>query len=501
MTGKEVAGIRENDFEKNRQIWIKFARTACMVCLGLTVMASAALADESEPAEQTSEESSFVDVVKNVSSTIDGIKTMVLENEKKDIFQKDDGPGDLGSLVTDLAESATAVTVKNAVSGAEEQAYESVRGARDFLSSNSDVNGAVKEAASGPRSAIDSAYDFAEEQVSNNRPTVADTQGKDIRVYTSIGDSVQSGCGLEEYATYGQIVVANENIRGSAPVLVGRAIGADKVNQLHMPGARSTEIRYILDDEYDGDWITDGQSYYLSDGVLGKEHLDSWKEEYQNAVRESDVVVLDFGFNDFWVPWYGAMYDVAGDGRLPWDDMTPWERVERMGSFGALADTLASVGRAYIFNPTNWWIYDLKFADSILKFAVDYPVNCFAITDSIYDLNPDATLLICIGYNPMEGWDLVPAWDDNLVGDVLGVVFAAHDIAKIAAFLSYPGEAALVDMRHVDVITDNTMIFVFEKMTIDDTGFNPHPTVRGSEQVASQILKALGRGTPYATID
>ena len=472
-----------------------------MVCLGLTVMASAALADESEPAEQTSEESSFVDVVKNVSSTIDGIKTMVLENEKKDIFQKDDGPGDLGSLVTDLAESATAVTVKNAVNGAEEQAYESVRETRSFLSSNSDVNGAVKEAASGPRSAIDSAYDFAEEQVSNNRPTVADTQGKDIRVYTSIGDSVQSGCGLEEYATYGQIVVANENIRGSAPVLVGRAIGADKVNQLHMPGARSTEIRYILDDEYDGDWITDGQSYYLSDGVLGKEHLDSWKEEYQNAVRESDVVVLDFGFNDFWVPWYGAMYDVAGDGRLPWDDMTPWERVERMGSFGALADTLASVGRAYIFNPTNWWIYDLKFADSILKFAVDYPVNCFAITDSIYDLNPDATLLICIGYNPMEGWDLVPAWDDNLVGDVLGVVFAAHDIAKIAAFLSYPGEAALVDMRHVDVITDNTMIFVFEKMTIDDTGFNPHPTVRGSEQVASQILKALGRGTPYATID
>lgn len=501
MTGKEVAGIRENDFEKNRQIWIKFARTACMVCLGLTVMASAALADESEPAEQTSEDSSFVDVVKNVSSTIDGIKTMVLENEKKDIFQKDDGPRDLGSLVTDLAESATAVTVKNAVSGAEEQAYESVRETRSFLSSNSDVNGAVKEAASGPRSAIDSAYDFAEEQVSNNRPTVADTQGKDIRVYTSIGDSVQSGCGLEEYATYGQIVVANENIRGSAPVLVGRAIGADKVNQLHMPGARSTEIRYILDDEYDGDWITDGQSYYLSDGVLGKEHLDSWKEEYQNAVRESDVVVLDFGFNDFWVPWYGAMYDVAGDGRLPWDDMTPWERVERMGSFGALADTLASVGRAYIFNPTNWWIYDLKFADSILKFAVDYPVNCFAITDSIYDLNPDATLLICIGYNPMEGWDLVPAWDDNLVGDVLGVVFAAHDIAKIAAFLSYPGEAALVDMRHVDVITDNTMIFVFEKMTIDDSGFNPHPTVRGSEQVASQILKALGRGTPYATID
>ena len=365
MTGKEVAGIRENDFEKNRQIWIKFARTACMVCLGLTVMASAALADESEPAEQNSEESSFVDVVKNVSSTIDGIKTMVLENEKKDIFQKDDGPGDLGSLVTDLAESATAVTVKNAVSGAEEQAYESVRETRSFLSSNSDVNGAVKEAASGPRSAIDSAYDFAEEQVSNNRPTVADTQGKDIRVYTSIGDSVQSGCGLEEYATYGQIVVANENIRGSAPVLVGRAIGADKVNQLHMPGARSTEIRYILDDEYDGDWITDGQSYYLSDGVLGKEHLDSWKEEYQNAVRESDVVVLDFGFNDFWVPWYGAMYDVAGDGRLPWDDMTPWERVERMGSFGALADTLVSVGRAYIFNPTNWWIYDLKFADSI----------------------------------------------------------------------------------------------------------------------------------------
>ena len=173
-----------------------------MVCVGLTVMASAALADEAEPAAVNTEEATFVDVVKNVSSTLDGIRTVVLGNEKKDIFQKNEEAKDLGSLITGLAENATAVTVKNAVSGAEEQAYESVRGARDFLSSNSDVNGAVKEAASGPRSAIDSVYDFAEEQVANSKSTVADTAGRDIQVYTSIGDSVQSGCGLEEYATY-----------------------------------------------------------------------------------------------------------------------------------------------------------------------------------------------------------------------------------------------------------------------------------------------------------
>ena len=146
-----------------------------MVCVGLTVMASAALADEAEPAAVNTEEATFVDVVKNVSSTLDGIKTVVLGNEKKDIFQKNEEAKDLGSLITGLAENATAVTVKNAVSGAEEQAYESVRGARDFLSSNSDVNGAVKEAASGPRSAIDSVYDFAEEQVANSKSTVADT--------------------------------------------------------------------------------------------------------------------------------------------------------------------------------------------------------------------------------------------------------------------------------------------------------------------------------------
>ena len=67
--------------EKNWKGWKTFARTACMVCVGLTVMASAALADEAEPAAVNTEEATFVEVDKNVSSTLDGLRTVGIENE------------------------------------------------------------------------------------------------------------------------------------------------------------------------------------------------------------------------------------------------------------------------------------------------------------------------------------------------------------------------------------------------------------------------------------
>lgn len=457
-------------------------------CAGLfaVILTGGALAEE--PAGETS------DVLVNVSAGVDGIKRDLLGEPHRALseFGWDD------SALDNQIQDTVGAAVGSAAGSAFTQVSSSVKGIQDFLGSNEGVNDAMHTISSAPRSALDAGYDYVLKQTKDQVGSTS-RAGQPIRVYTSIGDSVQSGCGLEEYFTYGRFVVANKNIAGSAPMLIGDATGAT-VHQLHVPGARAGEIRYILDDDYDGDWITDGQSYYLSDGELGRENLDSWKDEYRRAVQEADVVALDVSFNDYWVPWYGAMYDVAQDGRLPWDDWTPWGRIRCIGPMGALADTLASVGRAYALQPLKAWKYDLKFADSVGKFFVDYPVNLKATADSIYRLNPDATLLLFVGYNPMQDWDLVPAWDDNLVGDLLGVIFAAHDIAKVWVAVTYPGDAVLVDARGIDVITDQTMLFVFERMSIDDSGFNPHPTVQGSRQLAGKALDALGQDNPYVAV-
>ena len=79
----------------------------------------------------------------------------------------------------------------------------------------------------------------------------------EVKHYTSLGDSVESGLGLQDYyakfvngESVGSPLVANTVVDGSAPDLVADALGAE-AHQYHMPGARTSELLYMLDpDEY-----------------------------------------------------------------------------------------------------------------------------------------------------------------------------------------------------------------------------------------------------------
>ena len=443
----------------------------CVAGIAVTVLSCGALADDT----------AFYDGVNAVMVPVDAVdsfKNDLLSDPKKDITPSGQDDDVLSAVV-------------KAVSTAFEDWYlnEAKPSVQDALGSNPGVNEAIKNVTAVPKTAMDNAAAAAADAVNSNADMDA-IKSQDIKVYTSIGDSVQSGWGLPGYLAYDRWIVANEDTAGSAPQLVGEMLGA-KVNQLHAPGARSNEIRYILDDRYNGDWVTDGQSYVLSDGVLGRDNLDSWKPVYREAIAESDVVVVDVGFNDFWVPFYGALLDTADDGRLPWDQMTEAERIQNYGQLGTMVENFAALGRAYATHPWNWWKYNWKFADMLVNFWAGLPPQIFGIMNGIYAINPDATVVVCGGYNPMEDWDLVPAWDDNLVGDALGLIFITHDIAKMAAVATYPGNAVYVDLRGCDIVTDNTMLFIYEKMSMDDSGFNPHPTETGSRQMAEKIVAAI----------
>ena len=439
-------------------------------------MSCGALADEAQP------DTGVYDAVNAIMApfnAVDSFKNDLLADPKKPL--EPSGQDD----------DVLAGVVKNVTTGFENwylnDAKPAVQGA---LGSNPLVNEAIKATCASSKSAMDSAALNAADAVNSTKDMDA-IRAKEVNVYTSIGDSVQSGWGLPNYMAYNTRIVANQNIGGSTPMLVGEKLGGVKVNQLHAPGARSNELRYILDDNYNGDWVTDGQSYALSDGVLGRDSLDSWKPQYREAIAESDVIVVDVGFNDFWIPFYGALLDTAEDGRLPWDQMTEAERIENYGQLGTLVENFASVGRAYATHPWNWWKYNWKFSDMLVNFWGGFPPQIFGIMNGIHEINPNATVVVCGGYNPMEGWDLVPAWDDNLVGSALGLIFATHDVAKMAAVATYPGNAVYVDLRGVDINMGNTMLFIYEKMSMDNSGFNPHPTQEGAYQMADKIVAAI----------
>ena len=289
--------------------------------------------------------------------------------------------------------------------------------------------------------------------------------------YVSIGDSVMSGWGLDDYKARGTYIVANENVEGSTPVLVGNGLGG-KTTQLHMPGVRTNEVLYMLDDNY-SDWALDAGMYNdLSNGTYSKEELDSKKELYRESIRNADVITLDVGFNDIWAGWAAPVYEIFNDFKDP--NVSLDAQLAKTPEYAAhLVDGFVGGGLA----------------------GISYAINYKRITDEIYKLNPDATLVITGGYNPEDKWsveDLIPGVeiDDRLIETACQVYWDVRDIPKKVIALTYPGEAVYVDLAGTEVQMGHVQVGGISQ---DQYGIDPHATANGNIEMSTRILKGLGQ--------
>ena len=315
--------------------------------------------------------------------------------------------------------------------------------------------------------------------------------------YVSIGDSCGSGLGLPQYVALSkerkQRWIACEKIEGSYPTLVAKAVGATNFGQYHFPGARTADIRYLLDEHYYADWVLLGQAMYLSNGVVSKANLDSYREEVTAAIRNADLITIDVGINDVWLPVIAAIYDIAEKGRVLERQLTIPELVAEYGSIATVVDNAASFVRAWT-NPLTWPGNILKLSSALIKWVIDYQVNTTAIMNRIRQLNPKATVVVCGLYNPVYHWDLIPFSGDHFFEHILQPYYSALNLKKRADALFYWGDARYVPMDDIELFSDGFAIPLFE-FTIEDggvIGYNPHPTLEGAKQQAKNILNALG---------
>ena len=343
------------------------------------------------------------------------------------------------------------------------------------------------------------AYDSGANMFNRGYDTVINAKNKirgyedinpdDVHVYTSIGDSVESGFGLDQYNQTGVMVLQDANISGSAPDLVGKALGAETINQLHMPGARTNELLYILDDGALPDFVNKGIESSLSNGGYDIETLHAKRDQYIDAIKSSDVITLDIGMNDLWAPVVGAFYNIAQDGI----DLTPGQTIvdnyENYGSFWTGANFMVKFISAIATNPDKWGYYVGNVGEGLIKWCTDYLINYPLIMLKIYELNPDATLCVVGGYNPIDDWDLIPGMDDNLAQYVGQAFYDVRDLTKRLWVGLYPGKAVYVDSRGTEIQADSTR---FVSPTLNTEGYTPHPTYEGAKHQANGILGALG---------
>ena len=263
--------------------------------------------------------------------------------------------------------------------------------------------------------------------------------------YTSLGDSVESGLGLQDYyakfvngESNGSPLVANTVVDGSAPDLVADALGAE-CHQYHMPGARTSEFLYLLDpDEYF--WAMDpitpigidpmqGLESALSSGQYSPDALKALSPKVREDIANSEVVTLDVGWNDWW-----SMIAEGG----------------------------------------------------FIRSNIQYML----LLKEINEINPDAELVLVGGYNPFNGWDIFPGMDDNIFSyGAQALQDIGLNLQKSLVCLLYPGKCTYADTRGTEIQQSRPSVF---GVSLDDMGIDPHPTEEGAKHQANGILEALG---------
>lgn len=309
-------------------------------------------------------------------------------------------------------------------------------------------------------------------------------------VYTALGDSASSGFGLPDYAQYQSLVVYGKRIKGSYADLLAGSLGCSKVYPYGVSGIRSSELRYLLDNTYHGDYILDRDMPTMSNGMITRDILKPKRSEYQKAVREADLITLDIGFDDIWVPTIACIYDIAADGRFDNADAgkTISEKVAEYGSAEVVLDNAFSYLRAWLSNPIKWAYYWDSWALTVTKWVADFSINYNAIVRAIYRLNPDVTVIALGCYNPCSGWDILP--DDRAIEHLVQPYYDYVNAQKTAAEAEYR-TYHYVELRNVDLINKKTTLPLYENLTLDGSGFNPHPTEKGHQQICDAILSEL----------
>lgn len=280
-------------------------------------------------------------------------------------------------------------------------------------------------------------------------------------VYTVLGDSIPAGYSLPGFWEASKWDADWPVVHGSYPEYVGKAIGAKVIHQDAHIGLRSTDLRYLLCDDYAGDiavgWRVPTTDQYRTVDPTG---LAKVRKQYYNDVKSADVITLGIGINDLTIPG-GIVDNVQRENRLllqqHWGDM--------LNTAYHLVDNTA---------------YMSKVTTLLFGFYRNYMANFDAIIQRIKQINPTAKVLVIGYYNAAQ---------DAFIKGALPVDIGMLVTPAINAFNSHAAGAAAgngytyVKMEHIDT-------FFCDRTSVGYLNDN-HPTLVGHKQMADKILKAL----------
>ncbi len=260
--------------------------------------------------------------------------------------------------------------------------------------------------------------------------------------YVALGDSITAGYPLPGFGWQDVHKAKWKLIPNSYAWRVSRAVRAKETSQMAKPGWRTVEMRTMLDKSYPGDTMM-RETLPLEEGStsqLDQKALKKLRHQYRLAIKNADLITVQFGSNDAWKP--------------------------------------IQVGRNNLDDPA----YVAQIAGIGATCVAGFKVNFDEIIRSIRKLNPDAKLIVVGIYNPFANGALDLGPFTLEYGKVL------TDVIKVAnAYMEY-GCPYADQYEFADVMGIETLNAHHGS---PDYVNDPHPTVKGHRQIANKVLAEL----------
>ncbi len=260
-----------------------------------------------------------------------------------------------------------------------------------------------------------------------------DRNGKPVKKIVMLGDSIAAGFSLPDYDRRGVYCLQNKRVKGSFGDIVATKLGVTGKNYTPYvsPGFRTKEIRVFLENDYEGDFVTQNFIGSLSGNPnYNLEVMKSKRETMQKKISRADMIILEIGFNDTWLTTMGAYTDFSMTGNDP-------------------------IGR--IMNSPRY-LYELQ----------------MAIQDTLFNFGNEFSAIV------------------NYAGQLLNFMYNNMNNAMRSHANDGIHDYVFVDVPDTEVISDSVNDMLSGVPALQKGGWDPHPTEAGHQYIANQILTALG---------
>ena len=299
---------------------------------------------------------------------------------------------------------------------------------------------------------------------------------KKYKEYTVLGDSVAAG-----YSHPGYDMVHDYNkvewnlVPDTYPDIIGKATGA-KVHQLAHSGYRSTDLRAILYNDYNGDGMSPLRlpSWNNDERHLNVDQLNVLRAAFQNDIANSDLITLNIGVNDATQPLLIATETVQRDLGI-----VGAEAMAFLNPFTLLQETLNNM--ALLGTDAQFYA---ALAQAELTALRVFPENFDAIIYRIHELNPNAKIVVVGLYNASEGETLPQGGFGIPIGDFMGNMYSKFNY-YMESGSQYKDWYTYVDVWGISTHMNDPTSNLYKA--------DSHPTLTGHAQIADKIFEVLPR--------